>query len=68
MKMPQNKKYFLAKDKKSPRLECKYAVKFDSDTKQINTLEQLPLYLDCQNNHYEVDLLGKDTFKPIQNS
>ena len=24
-----------------------------------------PLYLDCQNNHYEVDLLGTSTFKPI---
>ena len=22
-------------------------------------------YLDCQNSHYEVDLLGKSTFKPI---
>ena len=23
------------------------------------------LYLDCQNNHYKIDLLGKSTFKPI---
>ena len=28
-------------------------------------LQYLPLYLDCQNNHYEVDLLGTSTFKPI---
>ena len=23
------------------------------------------VYLDCRNNHYEVDLLGTSTFKPI---
>ena len=28
-------------------------------------LQHFPLYLDCQSNHYEVDLLGKTTFKPI---
>ena len=41
-----------------PRLECKYAVKTDIDQSQINNLQHSPLYLDCQNNHYEVDLLA----------
>ena len=27
--------------------------------------QHFPLYLDCQNNHYEVELLGTSTFKPI---
>ena len=31
----------------------------------MNNLQDFPLYLDCQNNHYEVDLLGKSTLKPI---
>ena len=57
------KKIFLAKDEKSPRLEFKNAVQIDSDTKQIKILEHFPLYLDCQKNQYEVDLLGKDTPK-----
>ena len=39
--------------------------KTDIDQSQINNLKQFPLYLDCQNNHYEVDLLGTSTFKPI---
>ena len=55
----------MEKDKKSPRLECNYAVKTNSDTKQINILENFTLYLYCQNNHYEVDLVGKVTFKSI---
>ena len=38
--------------------------KTDIDQPQINNLH-FPLYLDCQNNHYEVDLLGTSTFKPI---
>ena len=46
-------------------MECKYAVKTDIDRSQINSLQHFPLYLDCQNNHYEVDLLGTSTFKPI---
>ena len=45
--------------------EYKYAVKTDIDQSQINKLQHFPLYLDCQNNHYEVDLLGTSTFKPI---
>ena len=45
-------------------VECKYAVKTDIDQPQINNLH-FPLYLDFQNNHYEVDLLGTSTFKPI---
>ena len=49
----------------SPRLQCKYAVKTDIDQSQINILQPFPLCLDCQNNHYEVDLLGKYTFQPI---
>ena len=53
------------KNETSPRLECKYAVKTDIDQPQIKNLQHIPLYLDCQNNHYEVDLLGTSTFKPI---
>ena len=60
--IPQNIKFFLAKDETSPRLQCKHAVKTDIDKSQINNF---PLYLDFQNNHYEVDRLGKSTFKPI---
>ena len=63
--MPQNIKFILAKDETSPRLECKYAVKTDIDQAQINNFQHFPLYLDCQNNYYEVDLLGKYTFKQI---
>ena len=65
VEIPQNIKFYLAKDEISPRLECKYAVKTDIDQSQINNLQQFLLYLDCQNNHYEVDLLGTSTFKPI---
>ena len=28
-------------------------------------MQRFPLYLDCQNNHFEVDLLGTCTFEPI---
>ena len=62
---PQNIKIFLAKNEISPR---KYGVKTDIDQSQTNNLQHFPLYLDGQNNHYEVDLLGKSTFKPIPNS
>ena len=65
VEIPKNIKFYLAKDKTSPQLECKYAVKTDIDQSQINNLQHFPLYLDCQNNHYEVDLLGTSTFKPI---
>ena len=41
------------------------AVKTDIDQSQINNLQHFPLYLDCQNNHYEIDLLGTSTFKLI---
>ena len=41
------------------------AVKTDIDQSQINNFLLFPLYLECQNNHYEVDLLGTSTFKPI---
>ena len=63
--MPQNIKFYLAKIETPPRLERKYAVKTDIDQSQINNLQHFPLYLDYQNNHYEVDLLGTSTFKPI---
>ena len=53
---PQNIKFFLAKDKTSPRLNCKNAVKTDLDNAQINNIQHFPLYLDCQNNQYEEDL------------
>ena len=65
VKLPQNKKKYSGKNKKSPRLECNYAVRINSNTKHINILENFTLYLYCQNNHYEVDLVGKDTFKSI---
>ena len=55
----------MQKNETSPRLECKYAVKTDIEQSQINSLQHFPLYLDFQNNHYEVDLLGTSTFKPI---
>ena len=57
--IPQKMKSFLAKEETSQRTECKYAVKTEPDTSQINHIKQFPLHLDCQNNHYEVDLLGK---------
>ena len=56
------------KDETSPRLQGKYTVKTDSDQSQMNNLQLFPLYLDCQNNHYEVNLLGKFTFKLIRYS
>ena len=31
---------------------------------QINNLQHFPLYLDCQNNHHEVDFLGTSILKP----
>ena len=65
VEIPKNIKFYLAKDETSPRLECKYAVKTDIDQSQINNLQHFSLYLDCQNNHYEVDLLGTSTFNPI---
>ena len=65
VEIPKNIKSYLAKNETSPRLECKHAVKTDIDQSQINNLQNFPLYLDCQNNHYEVDLLGISTFKPI---
>ena len=65
VEIPQNIKFFLARDKTSPRLKCKYAVKTDIDQSQIKKIPHFPLYLDCQNNHYEVDLLGKSRFKPV---
>ena len=65
VEIPQNKNFYLAKDETSPRLECRYAVKTDIDQSQINNLQLFPLYLDCQNNHYEVDLLSTSTFEPI---
>ena len=65
VEIPKNIKFYLAENETSPRLECKYAVKTDVEQSQINSLQHFPLYLDCQNNHYEVDLLGTSTFKPI---
>ena len=53
-KILQNKNLKAAPDKshfKSPRLECKYAVKTDIDQSRINNLQHFPLYLDCKNNH-----------------
>ena len=55
VEIPQNIKFYLAKNKTSPRLECKYSVKTDIDQSQINNLQPFQLYLDCQNNRYEVN-------------
>ena len=68
VEVPQNIRFFLAKDEISPRLHYKYAVKTDVEQSKINNLQHFPLYLDCQNNHYEVDLLRTSTFKPISYS
>ena len=65
VEIPQNIKFYHAKDDTSPRLECKYAVKTDIDQSQINNLQHFPLYLEGQNNHFEVDLLATSTFKPF---
>ena len=65
MEIPQNINVFLAKDEISPKLECKSAVKVDSDMTQMNALEHFPLYLDCKNYHCEVNFLEKNAFKPI---
>ena len=65
VEIPQNINFYLAKDETSPRFECKYAVKTDINQSQINNQQHFPLYLDCQNNHYQVDLLSTSTFKPI---
>ena len=54
VEIPQIKNFYLAKDETSPRMECKYAVKTDIDQSQINNLQHFPLYLNCQNIHYEV--------------
>ena len=40
-------------------------MKTDKEQSKINNLQHFPLYLECQKNHYEVDLLGTSTFKPI---
>ena len=65
VELPQNIRFFLAKDETSPQLECNHAVKTDVDHAQITSLQHFHLYLDCQNNHYEVDILRNSTFKPI---
>ena len=43
VEISQNIKLFLAKDKTSPRIECKNALDTDSDASQTNTLEHFPL-------------------------
>ena len=65
VEIPQNIKLFLAKDENSLRLECRYAVKTDINQSRINILQPFPLYSDCQNEHYEVDLQGTSTLKQI---
>ena len=65
VEIPQNIKFYLAKDESPPRLECKNAVKTDIEESQMNNLQHFPLYLDCQNNHYEVGLLVSSTFNPF---
>ena len=43
-------------------------MKTNSDQTQINDLQHFQVFLDCQNNHYEVDLLRNSTFKRISYS
>ena len=62
---PKIIKFFLAKNEKSPQLESKFAVKTDIENAQIHNLQPFPLCSDSQNNHYDVELLGNSTFKPI---
>ena len=40
VEIPQNIKFYLAKDETSPRLECKNAVKTDIEQSQINNLQK----------------------------
>ena len=47
VEIPQNNKFYLAKNETSPRLECKYAVKTNIGQSQIKYLHHFPLYLDC---------------------
>ena len=58
VELPQNIKLFLAKNETSTRVERKNAIKTDLENAQIKNLQHFPLYLDCQNTHYEVDFLG----------
>ena len=60
VEITQKIKFFLAKDKTSPRIQCKYAKKTDADQSQINNLK---IYI--RKIPY---LLGKSTFKPIRYS
>ena len=39
VEIPQNLKFYLAKDETAPRVECKYAVKTDTDQSQINNIQ-----------------------------
>ena len=55
---------FLFTQKSNPNRRV-FRLKTDIGQSQINDLQLFPLYLDCQNNHYEVDLLGKSSFQPI---
>ena len=50
-------KFFLAKDETWPLLECKFVLKTDVHNAQINNLQHSRLFVDCQKNHCEVDLL-----------
>ena len=68
VELPQNIKFYLAKNETSPRLKCRAAVKTEIDKSQIKKLQSFPLYLDYQINHYEVDLLSTSTFRPISYS
>ena len=49
VEIPQNFKFYLAKNETSSRLECIYAVKTYIDQSQLKSLQRFPLYLDCQN-------------------
>ena len=44
VEIPQNIRFFLAKNETSSRLEWKYAVKTDIDQSQINNLQHFPIF------------------------
>ena len=48
VEFPKNRIFFLAKDERTKRLECLYAVKVDSDNKQTNKLVHFQFYLEFQ--------------------
>ena len=63
--MPQNTKFFLAKDETSPRLEWKYAVKTDVDHAQINNLQHFISFHNLQHSRFIQDQTQTEIITPI---